>query len=208
MSRRFVGRLLAAVVGATLLGIAVIALLPRTATTPSPSPGSDLGLPDGGASEFPDPAFLVNGEPVSGQALARSVAVIELQARQLGTPVDHRAAIEQAVERLAVQVRLRQMAEARGYSVSDEELEAHLADVVAEAKRSGLDPGDTPLLAGAGYTSWEEYVADPAVRTEYRNALLVGKLIDELLAANPDLADQDLQAFALADAKIEFRFSP
>lgn len=159
-------------------------------------------------TEFPEPAFLVNGEPVSGAALARSVAIFEYQGRQLGHPIDHRTAVKEAVQRLAVQVRLRQMAVERGYTVSDAELEAYLAELTAEAKRWGPDPGNLALLAAGGYPSWEAYVADPAVRTEYRNALLVGKLIDELLATDPTLTAEDLQARALAGAKIELRFSP
>jgi hypothetical protein len=158
--------------------------------------------------EFPDPAFLVNGEPVSGLALARSVAIFEYQAGQLGRPLDHRAAVEAAVKRLAVQVRLAQMARERGYAVTDAELDAYLADLRAQAEGSAPDPGNAALLAAGGYASWEEYLADPAVRTEYRNALLVNKLIAELLAADPGLTADDLQAKALADAKIELRFSP
>ncbi|MER3418182.1 MAG: hypothetical protein C4343_03545 [Chloroflexota bacterium] len=192
---------------ATIVVLAVVALPMGMAAAPPPE--RDLAGVFGAANtEFPDPAFLVNGEAVSGQALARSVAVFEYQARQLGQPIDHRTAVKQAVERLAVQVRLRQMALQRGYSVSDAELDAYLAGLIAEAKQSGPDPGNLALLAGGGYRTWDAYAADPAVRAEYRNALLVNKLISELLAADPELTAEDLQTTALAGAKIELRFSP
>lgn len=193
---------------AVLVVVAAVVSVPMSIAASPPAKGDLVAVFGAENTEFPDPAFLVNGEPVSGQALARSVAVFEYQARQLGNPMDHRTAIEQAVERLATQVRLAQLARERGYEVTEEELDRYLAGLLAEAKWSGPDPGNTALLAGGGYASWEEYVADPAVRTEYRNALLVGKLIGELTAANPDLTAEDLQAFALADAKIERRFSP
>ncbi|GIW19880.1 MAG: hypothetical protein KatS3mg065_0176 [Chloroflexota bacterium] len=197
-------------VRAVVVGVAAIALVGLPiGMAAAPPPKDDLvGVFGATNTEFPDPAFLVNGEPVSGQALARSVAVFEYQARQLGNPLDHRTAIKQAVERLAVQVRLRQMAEERGYAVSDAELDAYLSGLVAQARQSAPDPGNLALLAAGGYPSWEAYVADPAVRAEYRNALLVNKLISELLAADPGLTAEDLQAKALADAKIELRFSP
>lgn len=194
--------LLALLVAVALVGVpAAMLAAPQTKT--------DLvGVFGAENTEFPDPAFLVNGEPVSGLALARSVAVFEYQAGQLGRPLDHRAAVQEAVKRLAVQVRLTQMARERGYTVTDAELEGYLADLRAQAEGSAPDPGNAALLAAGGYTSWEAYLADPAVRTEYRNALLVNKLIAELLAADPGLTAEDLQAKALADAKIEIRFSP
>lgn len=205
-SRRQAGRVIRAIV----VAIAALAVVGSPiGMAAAPRPANDLaGVFGATNAEFPDPAFLVNGEPVSGQALARSVRVFEYQGRQLGRPVDHRTAVEQAVERLAVQVRLRQMALERGYTVSDAELDAYLAGLIAEAKRSGPDPGNLALLAAGDYPSWEAYAADPAVRAEYRSALLVGKLIDELLASDPGLSAEDLQAKALAGAKIELRFSP
>lgn len=198
-----------AAVRAVVVAVVALAVVAVPIGMAAASPKSDLvGVFGAKNTEFPEPAFLVNGEPVSGQALARSVAVFEYQARQLGTPIDHRTAVKEAVDRLAVQVRLRQMAEERGYAVSDAELDAYLAGLVAEAKQSGPDPGNLALLAAGGYPSWEVYAADPAVRAEYRSALLVNKLIDELLAADPGLTAEDLQAMALAGAKVELRFSP
>jgi hypothetical protein len=201
-SRGTARTLLALLVAVALVGVpAAMLAAPQTKT--------DLvGVFGAENTEFPDPAFLVNGEPVSGLALARRVAIIEYQSRQLGEPMDHRTAIERAVKRLAVQVRLVQMARERGYTVTDAELDAYLGDLRAQAEGSAPDPGNAALLAAGGYASWEEYLADPAVRTEYRNALLVNKLIAELLAADPGLTADDLQAKALADAKIELRFSP
>lgn len=193
--------------GAALLG-AVVVVTVLTSTLAAPPAKTDLvGVFGAENVEFPDPAFLVNGEPVSGQALARSVAVFEYQARQLGQAIDHRTAVKQAVERLATQVRLAQIARERGHRVTEAELDAYLSELVAEAERFP-DAGNAALLAAGGYASWEAYVADPAVRLEYENALLVNKLIEELLAARPGLTAEDLQAFALADAKIELRFAP
>ncbi len=74
--------------------VSVIGILMTPAAAP-PSRTSDLANVFGATNaEFPEPAFLVNGEPVSGAALARSVAVFEYQGRQLGHPIDHRSAVK------------------------------------------------------------------------------------------------------------------
>lgn len=122
----------------------------------------------------------VNGEGVTLFALERTKAVLQAAATQ---PLDDAQAYAQALERLIQDKALVQEARRRGLDVTEAEAQDYWAQVRADAQQS---PELAQFLAEeASALGVDEAAFAAAMVATYREALLVGKLYDQIGAEAP-----------------------
>ncbi len=173
--------------------------------TPAP-PTPPAGLPQElqelyqvDASAYPDVVARVNGQPISGKALAQRVYIVQ-NSRTPG--LDKTDPVRTALNQLIGEAVLTQVAPAHGVSVSEDEARAFAQSQRRMAEQAqDHDKEALAALAASLGVSPEEYFTDPRVIETYRQGMILGRMRGQVLETLPAerRGDPAAQQAAIAD---------
>lgn len=156
------------------------------ATTPAPSAeASAAPVPEADVSDVPDVVAEVNGAAIEREEFVSTYeAQFEQYAAQMGGEVDQAALKDQLVQSMVDLELLSQEADARGITVSPEEVETALGEM---AEGAGLD------VAGVLETLGESGMSEEEVREELGLQTKINKLVEAETGDIADPSDAEVQ---------------
>lgn len=140
---------------------------------PGAQPGESGAASGETNADAQEPVALVNGEPITRQAYERELARFEAGQAALGyTVADQNGYRQQVLNQMVEDVLFEQLAAERGITITDEEADAQINDMIAEYGQDYVD-------------NWLEM--NYYTREEFRDELRVSMLVQQLLPSDEEL---------------------